>query len=137
MDAELLEVANHDPTRIHVVWEEPGVTPSLLERRQHAAVTLTVAFGEIDIAAFLFDQNLSIVDIAIDKNRGVGLIILDPVFERNGLLRVGDTKDLGKKLPPEILGILLLIATSSPVLHELLCCSPLLNDPHALTPRRK
>ena len=104
-----------------------------MERRQHTAVALAIASFEVHIKALLLYQSLRIVNIAVNKDRGAGLVVFDLVFKGDGFFRVFYAKDLLEQLPPEVLRILLLIASPGPVLNKLLNRIPLLNSIHVYT----
>ena len=67
MDVKLLEIADHNPSGIHIVGQITSITPCLLERGQHGAVTLLVALSQVNVCALLLNQNVGVLQIAINK----------------------------------------------------------------------
>ena len=55
VDAELLEVADHNPAGILIVGQIPGIPPGLLEGGQHGPVRLLVTLCQINIPSLLLD----------------------------------------------------------------------------------
>ena len=131
VDVKLFEVADHNPSGIHIVGQITSITPCLLERGQHRAVTLLVALSQINVCALLLNQNVGVLQIAIDK---AGVAKFHRYFKFDRICCLLHTEHILKQRNPKPLGFLLFITVVCPVLHELLGCGFLLCICHLYFP---
>ena len=67
VDLKGLEITDHDPARRLIKREVSGITAGLLVRRQHLTVRLLIALFQINVRAFLLNQNAGISQITVNK----------------------------------------------------------------------
>ena len=127
VDLKGLEITDHDPSRRLIKREVSGITAGLLVRRQHLTVRLLISFFQINVRAFLLNQNAGISQITVNK---AGVAQFDGHLKFNGLFRVGNAVDIPQQVNPKPLRFLFLVPTIFPVCCKFLCRRPLLNIRH-------
>ena len=125
VDTELPEIAHHDPAGLLIGGQIAAVAPCLLIRGEERAVGLHLALIEIDLCAFLLDQNTGRANIAVDEFGGAaacfGVVNGDSLFKAYEFFGFGDIVDLLKQTEPERLSLLLFIAAVCPIGGKLFC----------------
>ena len=81
VNLKFLEVADHNPAWNLVIRQIPGIAAGLLIRGQHTAVRLLVPFPQINVPAFLLNQDTGGFNIAVNE---AGVVQFHRDFKRNG-----------------------------------------------------
>ena len=131
MDMKLLEITDNDPTRILIVGQITRIATGLLEWGEKGAVRLFVPLLQINVEAFLLDQNTGSFNVAVYET---GMAQLYRKLELDILIRFFYSIDFLKQGNPEQLSVLLFVSASSPILGKLLCCKTLFVFSHNSLP---
>ena len=131
VDVKLLEIADHNPSGIHIVGQITSIAAGLLERGQHGAVTLLVALSQVNVCTLLLNQYMGIFQITINE---AGMAELHRHFKFDCIHCLFYAEHILKQSNPKQLGFLLFIAVTCPVLNKLLGCGFLLCICHLYFP---
>ncbi len=127
VDFKGLEITDHNPAGLLRIRQETTIAPSLLERREHRPIRLTLTLLQVDLHSLLLDQRPGSGNISVNIFCGGRAVIVHDFysfFKFDGFRGLFSTIDVLEKCNPKPLCLLLFIAPVLPVCHEFIGGTP-------------
>ena len=129
VDAELPEVADHNPAGELLKGHVSGVPPRLLKGRQHGPVRLFLSLVQVNVRALLLNQDAGGGNVGVNK---AGMAEFHRQFKLDELRGILHAVDFLQQFHPEGLRLLLFVPASPPVFQKRLCACALFQVCHVV-----